>query len=258
VFDRSLRIPDNLSLPGATQSHLGSLRLDLAPDDGMYHGNDGHYLSCGASALNVMLAALQLANVQAPKSILDFGAGAGRVTRWLRAAFPVASISACDLREQDMSFCRSVFLADTWISGIDIDELNSPRKYDIIWVGSVLTHLSADNSVKLIRKLLCWLNAGGLLVASTHGRFALTRQDGGHFTYLHSEGWDSIKIEYATTGYGYFNYVNQIGYGISLTKLSWLSNVIDKMPDVRLVALAEKAWDDHHDVIAIQNIPISN
>ena len=50
----------------------------------MHEGNDAHYLLCGASALTALHAACLLAGKQ-PRSILDFGAGAGRVTRWLRA-----------------------------------------------------------------------------------------------------------------------------------------------------------------------------
>jgi trans-aconitate methyltransferase len=258
VSHRALRIPAVLPLPHSTQPFLNSVSLSLTSDDLMYENNDAHYLWCGASALNVILAALQLANAPPPAHILDFGAGAGRVTRWLRAAFATATLSACDLREQDMSFCRSEFLADTWISGIDIDELTAPRTYDLIWVGSVLTHLSADNSVNLIHKLLGWANAGGLLVMSTHGRFAQTNQDCGRFKYLHDEGWEKIRREYVATGYGYADYLNQVNYGISLSKMSWFAGLIEKMPNVRLAMLSEKVWDEHHDVIAIQNRAISS
>ncbi len=256
--NRALRIPAVLSLPSATRPYLSSVNLNLTPDDVMYENDDAHYLSCGATALNVMLASLQLANVPPPASILDFGAGAGRVTRWLCAAFPTGRLSACDLREQDMSFCHREFLADTWISGTNIDALVAPGTYDLIWVGSVLTHLSADHSTTLIHKLLSWTNADGLLVMSTHGRFAKTHQDSGNFRYLHDEGWKTAAGEYVETGFGYADYLNQTNYGISLTKLSWLAELVEKMPNVRLVVLSERVWDEHHDVLAIQNRAISS
>ncbi len=60
------------------------VNLELYSGDAMYAGNDRHYLECGASALQVVLAALQLGRHTTPGSILDFGSGAGRVTRWLR------------------------------------------------------------------------------------------------------------------------------------------------------------------------------
>jgi hypothetical protein len=118
---RRLQTGSAISLPLATQRFLDCISLNLAVDDAMYFNNDAHYLFAGASALNVIMAALQLADVPEPAKILDFGAGAGRVTRWLRAAFPTAALSACDIRAE--------------VSGTDIDALSSPGKYDLIWVG---------------------------------------------------------------------------------------------------------------------------
>jgi cyclopropane fatty-acyl-phospholipid synthase-like methyltransferase len=71
-------------------------------------GGHEHYFAVGKSALNVIQATLVLAGVNSPKTILDFGCGAGRVTRWLRAAFPDAKISACDTREEDLKFVRQL------------------------------------------------------------------------------------------------------------------------------------------------------
>jgi hypothetical protein len=82
-----LVIHPDLRLPRATQPFLSKVRLDLQEGDAMYAGNDRHYLFCGASALNVILSALRLAELTDPAAVLDFGSGAGRVTRWLRATF---------------------------------------------------------------------------------------------------------------------------------------------------------------------------
>ncbi len=245
-------------LPRATRSAATALNLGIAADDGMYAANaDFHYLNCGASALNVILSAQQLAGVPSPASILDFGAGAGRVTRWLRAAYPDAHISACDLRPEDMRFCRDQFRAETWVSGTDIAALSAPRRYDLIWVGSVLTHLSQSQARDLINKFVGWLNVGGLLVMSTIGRHAYTRRDDGVMAFIHEQGWQRVVKGYVETGYGYADYRNETGYGLSLIRLSWISTLIEDLPSVRLVMLAESAWDDLHDVIAIQSIASS-
>jgi len=143
-FERLRNIGALERLPVAAQPFANFVNPSLAPDDEMYEGSDDHYISCGASALNLIMCALQ-ATQASPRAILDFGAGAGRVTRWLRAAFPSADIGACDLRERDMAFCRNQFQVETWISGIDIAALEAPNTYDLVWVSSVLTHLSAQN-----------------------------------------------------------------------------------------------------------------
>jgi trans-aconitate methyltransferase len=92
--------------------------------------------------------------------ILDFGCGAGRVTRWLCAAFPEAEISVTDLRETDLEFCAKNFRVTPWLSGTEIDALQAPDRYDLIWVGSVLTHLSAAKSLNLLNKLIGWTRQG--------------------------------------------------------------------------------------------------
>ncbi|MFC7607316.1 hypothetical protein [Teichococcus aestuarii] len=96
---------DTLHLRNPAALLLGQVSRELSPEDGMFHGNAEHYLSCGASAYNVISAALDLSGVR-PRSMLDFGAGAGRVTRWLRAGHPQAAIATTDIRPRDIAFCR--------------------------------------------------------------------------------------------------------------------------------------------------------
>ena len=237
-------------------SYLSRIRLDLAPHDGMYHGNDTHYLCCGASALNVILAAQTLARSPAPESILDFGAGAGRVTRWLAAAHEAARISTCDLREEDMEFNRRVFGAEAWVAGTEVDILTAPATYDLIWLGSVATHLSATKVELLLDKMLSWTNEGGVVAMSLHGRYARKRQSELGFDYIDDETWRQITVDYDALGFGYADYEGQDGYGISLTKLSWAAELVEARPSIRLITLSEKVWDDHHDVLTVQKQPL--
>ena len=225
----------------------------LSPTDVMYVGNADHYFSCGESALRVLLAAIDLANIAPPKSILDFGAGAGRVTRWIKAAFPDSRIHACDIRKHDMEFLRSSLGVEASTVGTNIDLLTVPGRYDVIWVGSVITHLPAARTRDLVAKLLSFCNPGGLLIASFHGRYAIERQESGHL-YIHDEGWQRIKSGYVSSGYGYADYEGQSDYGISVCSTQWVIRIVQSMNSVRLVLLGERAWDDHHDVVAIKKI----
>lgn len=246
--------PANLTIPESTRPFADAVSLEISSDDGMFHGNVDHYLSCGASALNVITSIVQLAGIGAPERILDFGAGAGRVTRWLRAAFPAASIEACDIREGDVAFCRERLGVRAWRSGVEIETLQAPNTYDLIWVGSVLTHLSADDAVRITRRWLEWTNPGGLVIATTHGRTAVEFAETGFLTYIEPERWACVMEDYRTTGYGYADYAHVRGYGISLTAPSWIARFVESWPGVRLVALGERAWDGHQDVVALQKL----
>lgn len=108
---------DELNLPKIVQPYAEYLNMEILPTDAMYAGNKHHYFSCGASALACVLHSHGISGNEKPNIILDFGCGAGRVTRWLRAAYPKAIIHACDLREQDLEFVQNICQATTWVFG---------------------------------------------------------------------------------------------------------------------------------------------
>ena len=243
---------ENFGLPYYDIDAYGRMSLQLFKADAMYWHHTAHYLSVGASALNVVRGAQSLAAVADFTSILDFGSGAGRVTRWLRAAYPHASITAADIREEDLRFCSETFDAATWISGTDIDAMEAPGRYDLIWVGSVLTHLSASKTLTLLEKMLGWLLVNGVAVLSFHGRSAYSWRNGAN--YGPAEMLPKIDEEYEKTGFGYSDYPNSPGYGISFCTPSWIIAAVEKLPGCRLVTVSELAWDRHHDIVAIQRI----
>jgi len=224
----------------------------ISPDDAMYQGNLDHYFSCGESALRVLLSAINLAAVPQPRRILDFGAGAGRVTRWLQAAFADSRIHACDFRPQDMEFLRHTLGIESATVDRDVDLLALPGGFDLIWVGSVVTHLEERRTRTLVQRLLAACNPGGLLAVSFHGRYAMERQERGGFRYIHDEGWQEIVSGYSTGGYGYADYQGQVAYGISVCSPRWFAQLTESLDTVKLVLLSERAWDGHHDVIVLQ------
>ncbi len=246
------------------RTHLLPVNLEISEHDAMFREDQRRfgdkvareaYISCGESALNAMLASLELARADTPKRILDFGAGAGRVTRWVQAAFPQAVIEACDTREDDLAFCRDHLGVEVWSSTTDVLTLRAPTTYGLIWVGSVLTHLNAANAETLMRKWMDWLDVGGLLVATTHGRTAIKLEAATPGIYGIDAGrWEQVLTDYRNVGYGYADYIEGSKYGVSLTSPRWIAELVMRWRDCRLVAIAESAWERHQDVIALQRL----
>lgn len=231
------------------------MRVDtrVFADDQMHRGNLSHYLSCGESALSVIRAATSLARVT-PRTILDYGAGAGRVTRWLKAEYPNAKLSACDVRAADMEFLRTSFGIEAWRVDPDVATVAMPSCYDLIWVGSVVTHLPETSCKLLINRLFAACNAGGLLAISFHGRHVIERPDAAT-RYIPDEGlWRKVVSGYDTLGYGYVDYPNQTNYGISACRATWMAQLVQAIPQARLMLLSEHCWDNHHDVVVIQKL----
>jgi 2-polyprenyl-3-methyl-5-hydroxy-6-metoxy-1,4-benzoquinol methylase len=233
---------------------LAKLNKTISQDDVMYlhNCNIDHYLWCGESALKILLATISLAEAKPPETVLDFGAGAGRVSRWLTAALPNSKIHACDVRDQDMEFLRSSLGIEAWTIGTNIHTLTLPGRYDLVWAGSVVTHLRESDSRQLIDKLLSYCKPGGLLVLSFHGRRAI--ENGAAPYAIGVNAWHQVERDYFDKGYGYADYEGQVGYGISVCSSSWMLNLFRETSGLRLVLLSETAWANHHDIVAVQRI----
>lgn len=182
---------------------------------------------------------------------MDFGAGAGRVTRWLRAGFPNAEITVSDIRKDDIEFCIRAFNAKPWITGTDIATLQPPKTFDLIWAGSVFTHLPRDSAIALLRKFTEWLNPSGLAVLSLHGREWYK-----HFMKEIVQKMPDkmgVPIGFDGDGYGYADYLNQKGYGLSMAKPRWVVSAAEGLPDCRIVAFGERNWGSH-DVLTVERV----
>lgn len=226
-------------------------RIDrtIASKDAMYGGNDAHYFNVGASALKAILDVVSIAQTE-PSKILDFGCGAGRVTRWLSSCYPKASIEACDV-DADLQFVADRFGAKVWKSAKVVEKLSAPSTYDLIWVGSVFTHLPAHDSTRMFDKLLSWLNPSGILVFTSHGRKpALIGPESGFYGI--PDQWEKVVSDFTEREYGYADYQGTPGYGISLIQLRWWASLVSSRPNVRLISMTEEAWDKHQDVICVQ------
>jgi SAM-dependent methyltransferase len=232
-----------MRIAAAARRFADNLNYDIAPGDAMFGGNHDHYFGVGASALSNILHALAVTDTT-PARILDFGCGAGRVTRWLRSAFPSAAIEGCDIREADLQFVAGEFDVRTWVSGTDVSLLKPPSSYDLIWVGSVFTHLPMRVSVELFDKLASWLNPAGVLVFTSHGRHVSALGEQSNF-YGIPDDWSRVLSEYRNRKYGYADYAQTPGYGISVTQLSWWAELVSSRSNLRLITMYERGWDDH-------------
>jgi 2-polyprenyl-3-methyl-5-hydroxy-6-metoxy-1,4-benzoquinol methylase len=225
----------------------------LMPGDHMLSAPDlNHYSAVGESALNVMTSCLALAGAKEPQTILDFGCGSGRVLRWLRAAYPGASLHASDVRQDSLRFCATQFRATTWLSSANLADIEAPARFDLIWAGSVATHLSEERTQTLLRKLCSWLNNGGVSIVTTHGRKALRNMRARRTKYVPPERHEDVLFPLCERGYGYLPFQGR-DVGFSVNTLEWLMREALAL-NVRIVCISEHAWDKHQDVLAVQRV----
>jgi SAM-dependent methyltransferase len=225
---------------------------EIAHGDEMFTGNREHYLGVGRSALRCIELAL-LAARRPPrevKSILDLPSGHGRVLRVLRAAFPEASITACDLVREAVDHCAAAFGARPVYSTRDLRKLELPGRFDLIWCGSLFTHLDEPRWIELLDLLAGSLEPRGVLVFTVHGRATFERVRTGWDYGLPVEELRRLADDFERRGFGYADYAGQPGFGISVSRRAFVLALLERHPELRVLGFTERGWDDHQDVVA--------
>jgi SAM-dependent methyltransferase len=187
--------------------------------------------------------------------VLDLPSGHGRVLRYLVERFPNARFTACDLDRDGVSFCAATFGARAVVSRTDLEALTLDERFDLIWCGSLVTHLDAPRIEALLRFFHRHLTPAGLLVFSAHGTQAAENLRGGKlFSYgLDPDAAAQVLRSYTSTGLGYADYDARRapGYGVTFTTPDWIRGAFQRVGGLREVYFAETRWDSHHDVYGV-------
>jgi SAM-dependent methyltransferase len=227
---------------------------EISPRDVMYKsGGPDQYFFWGGQALKAVERFMALVNLSAVTTILDLPSGYGRVLRFLRAAFPDAVIAACDIDRDAVDFCAGTFDAQPIYSTVDLRTVPLHDSYDLIWCGSLLTHIHADQWREVLRLFSAHLSDAGLLVFTTHGRPNVDRLRSKNELGLSDWAVTAILSDYERFGFGYQNFSGRDGYGISLSSASWVCSQIFQTDGLRLAGYQEGGWGGLQDAVACVN-----
>jgi SAM-dependent methyltransferase len=228
------------------------MKTKISPHDVMFAGDYDHYFAVGQSALLNIRCALLLSQSPPPNRILDLPCGHGRVLRALRAEYPGAEISACDIDPEGVEFCHKEFEAVPILGNEDCSKIALTGSYDLIWCGSLLTHINADPLHAFLRLFVDHLSPGGILVFTTHGRHAIQLHRTGTVKYFpgSATSFEEAIRQYEENGFGYRSYQGVPNFGISLARTTWITREIESFPTLNLLLVHEGGWDKHQDVFA--------
>lgn len=228
---------------------------DVSPADLMFRTDPGRYFRWGMEALRCIRLAMLAAGRESVTSILDFASGHGRVLRVLKAAFPEARITACDLDRDAVDFCARLFGATPVYSSEDLRQIRLDGTFDLIWCGSLLTHVNQDCWVALLELFNSVLAPDGILLFTTHGRrIAYLLREQSLDVGLPGELVDGTLKDYERDGFGYRDYVTQRNYGISLASPSWVCRQLERLSSLRLLTYTEAGWYYHQDAVGCQRV----
>ena len=232
---------------------------DISPNDATFEGDAESYFAAGRSARDGVALALRAAGKSAGDidRILDLPCGHGRVLRHLRAAYPEATVVACDADRDGVDYCAATFGAvPVYSEGDPLRAAVEPGSFDLVWAGSLLAHTDADRWAAALGFFQACLRPGGVLVLSARGRLPHHRLASGLVDYgLPAPDRALVLRSYDRTGFGYAGYPSGRGHGFSLAHPSWVLGELTRHGELRLVHYAEAAWSDHHDLVAAVRDP---
>lgn len=229
----------------------------ISPNDYMWKTkhNKASYLEEGWSAARTIFSACMIEELS-PRTIVDFGCGHGRVLRWLNALFPNAHLIAVDRVADPVNFCAETFGATPFIANSSFDDLNICNENDLIWLGSVYTHLPMFLWIQLTESLLKVLTHRGLLSFSIAGPYVAKRfidgQRNPHAEIAENE-FDKFINDYINNGFAYANHKNITDryWGRSVISHSRLFQFIHDL-ELEIVLYGERSYAKLQDVIVVR------
>jgi SAM-dependent methyltransferase len=232
-------------------------RTVSSEDDMMAHSTPGgvsHYFQVGVSAIELITEAMVLARRAAFPRVLDFPCGGGRVTRHLVKFFPDSEISVSDVERAK----QAAVVAQFGVRPVECPSDFSaplPERYDLVFVGSLLSHLDERMTVRALDFFISGLAPDGILVLTTVGRYTATAASAGATKWHHpiSRAIRSMN----RSGFGYLELDRTrygVSYGATFAAPSWFLRLIESRADATVLGYKERAWDGNMDALIVQKL----
>lgn len=225
-------------------SHLTVDRTISPRDTMIVPGREEQYFDIGRRALEWVQFASILCDKPHFPQILDFGSSYARVLRWLRPQHHYAELTACDLEPEAVEFCARHWGARPVLSNRDPSRVAFDRKFDLIWCGSVLTHLDPKSWLATFDALVDATAECGVIILTLQGRFFASALANRQPYIADDVDKAALLADFRRDGFAYQPYFNrhEHDYGIALTSPEWIGRLLQRRPNLILRSYVEEAW----------------
>jgi 2-polyprenyl-3-methyl-5-hydroxy-6-metoxy-1,4-benzoquinol methylase len=272
--DENLR-PQDINAMAEIRDFLGfdpEINQTVHPKDHMFNGQNNGYFQTSIQGLFSLVNSMKHAGMgpQAVRSVLDFGCGYGRIYRAFAAAFPKAELTALDLMEESARFCAETFGGTAIKSDENVANLSLPLRYDVIWFGSVFTHLPKARWQEFFDFLAMIAQPGGVVSFTTHGMRAIDviqyKVDQGQSITVKLDAFNEMKETINAKGFVFMpngpvvvKHQKSLGmeiteglYGLSFSTRAWVTEFVESQGKWDMVGFDEAGWGNNHDVVTLR------
>jgi CBS domain-containing protein len=215
------------------------LVLEISALDPHFSGQRGPYLVAGASALESVQNTLDATEHGEVSAVLDMGCGYGRETRMFRAAFPDASITACDVDPRAVAFCAETFGARPARWSGNPTDIGVDGNYDVIWAGGLFRSLDPEQWPDHLRLLEAHLDPRGVLIFTT-----LAWQNSSSLRSLGVPEAEMAPLHelYEDQGFAYCPRLEDRESGLTLSAPGWTRWLVHNSTQLRVVRQVPDGW----------------
>jgi SAM-dependent methyltransferase len=160
------------------------INIPVPPSDLIFlvsgHRSPDLYLTIGKAAFDRVRQTFHLAgrSLDSFTDVLEWGCGCARITRhWFDDNLAAGKrICGCDINPKLIQWCQeNVIQGEFQTCGLLPPTGYADASFDVVYAGSVLTHLGIQAQFAWMRELWRVLRPGGLAVITFHGSFYLTK-----------------------------------------------------------------------------------
>ncbi len=185
--------------------------LEIHPDDEMFRFSlsqhfgfsdlaHAHYLWQGRTMALALVELLE--ETSSSGRILDFAAGFGRASRWLVSWLGPERVVACEIQAEAVRFLASTLGIRSLDSVPEPEAWDCRESFELVWAGSLFTHLPAARFGSWLAKLASRVEADGLLAFTVFSAVGVppgaAQQQAGHWFLPQSESQRLSPAEYGT------------------------------------------------------------
>ena len=226
---------------------------EISPNDRMHSWSPRGYERQGLQSVETVRLAMLAAGKTRLDSILDFACGHGRNLRTLKAAFPDAALTACDLDRDGVDFCARVFGAAPVYSSNDPADIPIHDRFDLIWCNSFFTHVDEGAWNRFLPYLESLLAKDGIFIFTTAGRgpVELLRDDPDRWWLKWMVEDDNIRTGFMEDYYrdGFSHRDAREGWGYTAVTPSWVCRRLQEVTNLRLLGVREGPHVDTYSCI---------